>query len=446
MRRFSSLGVRRPCFNSSHNIQQPKTLVRCLFTLAFIIFLLTYASLCTWYWQILLPANIREFGFDSSFKNSIRDNYILAFSPSTKTGDLHCDVLKSMTRGKWLAKSYSEEEMNKLSHFINKSRALHNLPTSLERPDLRCGNVTFSHLDGMMHNLLWFRALCDPKGRNPCCYNNRCTPNISVHDCRCPECYDMRQQIHAEFSSWEPSDPNCKMKTYHSASDICDVLKNTTIFMIGDSFMRHIYIAMLSLLRKDSPHGPRRRDISSVHQNMCSEDFIYQHRCAFTVDIDTLVCQNTTKVTFLEHIAASQSQSILEVVRKLLGIPNSYLLLGIGIHDDFNFDIIAQLLLYPLQTIIKTFRWPEIIWISTHAPGLLKTPRVPSQSAESILRYNNQVKTLLQTDKTHIPILDFFQLTKGIMSFDGAHYGRGINEVKVQIFLNYISERTRRNT
>lgn len=39
-----------------------------------------------------------------------------------------------------------------------------------------------------------------------------------------------------------------------------------------------------------------------------------------------------------------------------------------------------------------------------------------------------------------IPVLDFFEMTKTVFSLDGTHYGLGVNEVKAQVFLNYILE------
>ena len=78
-----------------------------------------------------------------------------------------------------------------------------------------------------------------------------------------------------------------------------------------------------------------------------------------------------------------------------------------------------------------------------HAPGLLKTPRVPSQNRESIIRFNADIFNVLE--KWSIPIFDSFNFTDGTTSFDGAHYGKGVNDVKVQIFLNYILELKLRN-
>ena len=82
--------------------------------------------------------------------------------------------------------------------------------------------------------------------------------------------------------------------------------------------------------------------------------------------------------------------------------------------------------------------WPRVVWSAMHAPGLLKTPRVPSQNRQSILRYNRDLRQLL--GMRGVPVFDTFNLTDGTTSFDGAHYGKGVNDVKAQVFLNYILE------
>ena len=48
-----------------------------------------------------------------------------------------------------------------------------------------------------------------------------------------------------------------------------------------------------------------------------------------------------TRLKFLEYIAAHQTHEIRKAINELRGIPNSYVLLGIGIHDDFYFKNVA---------------------------------------------------------------------------------------------------------
>ncbi len=116
------------------------------------------------------------------------------------------------------------------------------------------------------------------------------------------------------------------------------------------------------------------------------------------------------------------------------------LILGLGIHENYNSGKTTRTFLAPLlKFMLQTQQiWPRVLWTGPHAPGLLKTPRIPQQNYQHVLKYNQVVNQYL--DSWGIPVFDTFNLTNGVMSFDGAHYGLGLNNVKVQILLNYIQE------
>lgn len=61
-----------------------------------------------------------------------------------------------------------------------------------------------------------------------------------------------------------------------------------------------------------------------------------------------------------------------------------------------------------------------------------------NQQTEQVLKYDIIINNILRN--RGVPILDFFSMTKGVMSYDGTHYGPGVNDLKAQIFLNYILE------
>ena len=79
-----------------------------------------------------------------------------------------------------------------------------------------------------------------------------------------------------------------------------------------------------------------------------------------------------------------------------------------------------------------------MVWAGTHAPGLLKSPRIPSQSTDSIAEFNAKTKAIFSAEG--IPVFDTFQLTAHTMSYDGVHFGQGVNNMKAQILLNHILE------
>ena len=383
--------------------------------------------------------------------------HLVTFSPLLHTRDdvtrpqeapltLQCrDVLADMLDGEWHRLSdIHEQAMQDLKLFLHTSRSQHSLPYGLQRQDGRCGNVSFDELEGRMNNLHWFRALCDPDGDTPCCYENSCVAK-AVAECRCDSCYDMRQSIDAEFSEWKPRRPDCHVTRVQSPEAACHVLKNMTVYFIGDSFVRHLYISLLDLLRLHTSYGPIKRFtppgiiITQGCNHTANKQYPYLQMCAKHIDRDVRECGGDVRLKFMEHIRAEHTNLTLKAVREIQGKENSFLFIGIGIHDDFNTTKIIKELVEPLLSLLKTSSsWPRVVWSAMHAPGLLKTPRVPSQNRQSILRYNRDLRQLLGV--WGVPVFDTFNLTDGTTSFDGAHYGKGVNDVKAQVFLNYVLE------
>ncbi|ESO93877.1 hypothetical protein LOTGIDRAFT_153351 [Lottia gigantea] len=164
----------------------------------------------------------------------------------------HCpNVLGHMMEGVWRQKAMSLKETNDIELFWDDSRKQHGLNVTLQRNDSKCGNVSFPHKTGS--KMQWFRGLCDRKGNTPCCFNNQCV-NRSPDQCRCKDCYDMRQQIHAEYSDFISKDQRCQIKQFNYI-EACDLLTNATLAFVGDSYVRHIFTAVLLLLRNNYVDG-----------------------------------------------------------------------------------------------------------------------------------------------------------------------------------------------
>ncbi|GFR93448.1 hypothetical protein ElyMa_004378500 [Elysia marginata] len=222
-------------------------------------------------------------------------NFVLRDRPVLQLPHPQChSVLTKMTKGHWIDLRHraDRKEMDRIEYFLHNAREQHFLPYDLQRPDRNCGNITFEGLSGMMNDLLWFRALCDPDGDFPCCYNNKCE-SLPVDECRCNDCYDIRQRIHAEFASWVPSDPTCQIHHFTGEQDTCLLLKNMTIYIIGDSFLRHVYISLLALLRSSTYHGPLFHYSPEAMVQTCDRNFVYLRMCIRWIDRDTRECNKS---------------------------------------------------------------------------------------------------------------------------------------------------------
>ena len=115
--------------------------MRYVLPLAILLTLLTYTVLYTRHWEIL--QNLHPESDNGSFRTGSHScsevQHILTVQTLKSQLRRECDVLKSMTRGKWIPGPYTRKEMDNLNEFIGMSRAQHGLPPSLERPDRLCG-------------------------------------------------------------------------------------------------------------------------------------------------------------------------------------------------------------------------------------------------------------------------------------------------------------------
>ena len=62
----------------------------------------------------------------------------------------------------------------------------------------------------------------------------------------------------AEFAEWFPADSKClgaSLKDEMSTAEICHVLKGATLYFIGDSYVRHVYTALLLRLTENEESG-----------------------------------------------------------------------------------------------------------------------------------------------------------------------------------------------
>ncbi|KAL8571884.1 hypothetical protein ACOMHN_011476 [Nucella lapillus] len=331
----------------------------------------------------------------------------------------------------------SQEFEMKMFHM--KVHVDHGLPHGLQRPDLKCGNVTFGPYSPPMHPLLWYRALCDQDGVTPCCHNNLCQ-NFAKDQCDCAECYDMRRPVQAEYAIWRPEDQSCRLVDF-SKEEVCRVLEGATMFFIGDSYVRHVYTALLLAARGDEmsggilPHAPPGIKAACHGIHMFTEKL-----CRHWLDRDTYVCSGKTKLTFYEFVYIRQAADIHRTILSLRNVSRSLVFIGTGVHDNFRTNETEAQIIQPLMEQLRNHTYPRILWAGTHAPGLLKTPRIPEQNGESVRRYNEDIGRFLR--RWNVSVFDTYNMTDGVMSFDGAHYGLGVNRVKVKVLLAHLLELT----
>ena len=136
-----------------------------------------------------------------------------------------------------------------------------------------------------------------------------------------------------------------------------------------------------------------------------------------------------------------KAPDILTTVRQNLNKEKTIIAIGVGLHIVLNAEKVQKYIMEPVLEIKKSSGsvWPYILWISVLAHGSLKDTyyNIPSHNYR-VTRFNLDMDEYLSA--FGIPVFDTLNLTRGVRSIDGTHFGIGINIMKAQLFMNFIKE------
>ncbi|XP_046357073.1 uncharacterized protein LOC124135675 [Haliotis rufescens] len=360
----------------------------------------------------------------------------LSYCPSSgniKTFNEQSYILSHLLIGHWKTRSLTKKEDEDILNFLSDVNVRYTLSKNYQRIDGLCGNVTHTG----SKTAEWIRALCDPKGTTPCCFNNKCAVK-SVEECVCPDCYDMRNQKHAEYSTWIPLDPRYGYKE-HSPHEACSILSGSTILFVGDSLVRHVYTAMVLLVTGNMKDGAMNDNVPQDVRNECSGMYMFTEKvCRLHLKFRLDACNGRVNLEMKYLFSASFGKKMKRIIAKLNS--KSLLFTGIGIHNNFNHTDVQRLFLLPTLYYkdINKRPWPKMLWAASHAPGIMKSPKVLAQDYDSVKRYNDNMEPFLRRWK--VPVFNTFNMTDGMTSFDGQHYGLGMNVAKANVILSYLNE------
>ena len=152
-------------------------------------------------------------------------------------------------------------------------------------------------------------------------------------------------------------------------------------------------------------------------------------------------CNGSVHLHYRFHYLTAHAESIFRDVLSLGNRSKTMVVLSLGLHESLNHRAVISKVMSPLLSRMAAMNltWPKLLWIGVHQWGLLKSGLgYPTQSRARVVDFNKQMGSFL--GRMGVPVLDTFNLTGGVMSFDGAHFGRGVNKVKADILLNYLLE------
>ena len=366
--------------------------------------------------------------------------------------NLCVDVTQEMRNGKWRPRRdlQPEDELHRREQDI-RIRKLRGLPIKLYREDMRCGNMFAIEAPAFGPTI---PALCDPNSTAPCCNQEIGRCGTGKENCLCHKCTDYRNTVTAELNEFAPSS-GCQFKNFTSVQ-ACKLLSDrlSSLTLIGDSLVRHFHNALMILFTDDKESGCLIKDINETHRGLCSGDMQFVDGGKATChgktvkNIDQLpkgkFCQGKHNFlySFHEFYSLAHAKLAMNEVRANLHKKHSVVAIGVGLHMDLNAGKVLNGYLKPILQLREQAKsnWPLIVWLTTHAHGSLKPiPYLQSQGNERISLFNRHMTAFFEP--IGVPVFDTFNLTLGVHSYDGTHYGFGVNMIKAQLFMNFLDER-----
>ena len=369
------------------------------------------------------------------------------------------NLLTSLLQGRWRLKDdITFKDFISYRRIDMQMRLRKGWPPLLYHGDLRCG--TKYPLPRVMHTnktegyYLDIPSQCDQLSDSPCCRDDVGWCGNGETFCQCETCLDYRKYIPAELAVWEIAN-GCVLNKI-DANEACYDLNRyfTSVTFIGDSLVRHLFSSLLILLTRDKEHGALRTDLTQLDKEICAGenqfvDSACHKKLAMTWNdvqkhkgyCSSMANHTKPRLSFVEAYNIKQLHlATLELKQRLIE-EKPLVIIGIGVHDNFNYTrVIAEYLIPMVEMRASAGRNKgTFMWLNTHSSGPLKPNEFRKlQGNHAIKVFNHELEEFC--NKNSIILIDTFNFTQGIHSFDGTHYGYEVNRLKTQILLNGLKE------
>lgn len=412
---------------------------RILFCFVIIVTFLIYIN------YILLRKNKGEIFEEPHYKSNNSGNYYL--------GSRCCNALFCSTEGKWILRSnITAKDFDEVLESNKELRSRKGWPEDLFRNDSKCGKkYPFSRLIRRNSTSLSYPDIssqCNPLNNLTCCNENKGLCGKGPRFCDCNGCIDYTRYLNAELSQWQ-SDLQCPLyepTSYGSCSFLAT--KFTSVTFIGDSLVRHVFSAFLMLLTGDLKYGALKHRLKQTNREYCKgENQFVDSSCHvklatkwFDIKENPSYCNHTedkVKISFVQAYSTRHKNLAIDTIEKALKEKRPLIFVGIGIHDNFNSTKVIKDFLKPILGIRFPYKTsnPIFVWLNTHAAGPLKPIEFQeTQGNKKIIKFNKILKQYCSINS--LLIFDAFNITKGLHSFDGTHYGSVLNLFKVTLLLD----------
>lgn len=389
--------------------------------------------------------------YETTGQPHIKSSYVYYETPASLPqccNALHCSI-----EGNWYMRTdLKHDDFDVIDKTNMDLRIKKGWPYNLYHGDMRCGPKY--PLPRMLRNnnskvhILDIRSQCKPFSKHPCCREDIGWCGRDEMFCNCKSCINYNNPIYAELSNWIPSN-NCKVRTLYS-NDTCWFLQKhySSITFIGDSLVRHIFSSLLIHLTEDRTYGALKSNQSRKVLEFCKEESQFVDSSCHTrlatkwddIKNNKRYCasmREKIKISFTQAYNIANTELAISAIKEALSQENALILIGIGVHEQFNVMGVINEYLNPIIELINENKETQskIIWFNTHAAGYLKPLTFQkTQGNDRIIVFNKQLREFCH--RNNIDVFDMYNITADVHSFDGTHYGSVVNALKVRLLID----------
>ena len=379
-----------------------------------------------------------------------------AYTVTYETGRSCCNALLCPIEGRWdLKQNTTIQDLNRAESINMELRTLKGWPAQLFHGDSRCGTMyPLPRLIRQQHSKkeLYLQDVisqCNSFSHSPCCRDDIGWCGSGDFFCQCDRCFNYNNIVHTELYNWKHK-MNC-MNVKLEKKETCDFLAGqyTSVSFIGDSLVRHVFSSLLIRLTENPESGALKSTLSRQEKLYCSHDNQFVDSSCHSklstewtdVKSHTDYCNTSTskpKVVFVQAYATHLTELALRHINEKLSEQRPLIFVGIGIHDNFDHEkVIAQYLspIVQLRNERAGYSNPILVWLNTHAAGQLKPIGYQkTQGNARIVAFNTELREYCRRNSVYV--FDTYNMTQGVHSFDGTHYGQALNKLKVDLLVN----------
>ena len=234
---------------------------------------------------------------------------------------------------------------------------------------------------------------------------------------------------------------------------ICQKLvakERKVIIVIGDSYMRHVFQAMVSLISGNLKDGPLKKNHNCIQKCQGTNQFFKQGCSSECLDFRHLLCGGLVQIHLIQHVPPSINYCLPGT--SMLWSEGNHPVQGGKVYESTNASYLTQKfnsLSYGICAYLKNAENNDcnLFWVSSHQ-RLRKYS--PDEDDELIMDFNNGMKKYFvnfQNCGSNTRYIDTFDFTQKLVNDlpkeaegaapDGIHWGLSVNLIKaVEIIID----------